>query len=443
MAEIFPFRAYRYNPDRVPLQQVLTQPYDKITPEMQQRYYAAHPCNFIRVEKGLPEVGDTDEENVYTRAARTLDQWIAEGILAQDAEPAFYPYTQEYMVPGTRQRRLRRGFLGLGRLEDYSARVVFRHERTFPGPKADRLELLRHTRMQTGLLFMLYRDPERQTDRLLAEVTAAEPEVEVTDEYGVVHRLWQLSDPGRQQLLQQALAPSPLIIADGHHRYETALAFRDEQRQRAGRLDPSAPYEKALMAFFNLYGEGLTILPTHRLVYQADGFSFEAFRRRLEPYFDWYAYPFGSDEEERAALGEFQRDLERTGSRRRVLGVYAGTGAFYLFVLRREADLGRLLSDVSPLQRQLDVVLVHRLLLEKGLGIAADEHRIGYERELARAIEAVDRGQARLAVLLNPVRIEQVEQIALAGEVLPEKSTDFYPKLLSGLALYRLERASG
>jgi uncharacterized protein (DUF1015 family) len=448
MAEIFPFAAYRYNPQRVELEKVVTQPYDKISPAMQECYYAASPYNLIPVEKGKPSPNDSPSDNVYTRAAQKLEEWIREGILVRDAAPSLYAYLQDYAVPGTHTRRERRGFIALGRLEDYSAGVVFRHEHTLSGPKADRLELLRQTRTQTGQLFLLYDDPAGRVDAVLAQVAQQPAAVELRDEYDVLHCLWPVSDPKVVQSIVAAIAGQKLVIADGHHRYETALAYRDECRARVGITDRGAPHERAhewaMMTLFNSRSKGLTILPTHRVVANLSRFDLERFRVEVSPYFDWYAYPFANEAERPEAYAEFREDLEGRGKEHHAIGVYAGRGAFYLFLLRRGGDLEQWLPDLSARQRQLDVVLLHRLMFEKGLGITAEavrsEKHLTYEREMDAAIAAVDRGQAQLACLLNPVRVEQVTGIALAGEVMPQKSTDFYPKLLSGLVLYCLDR---
>jgi uncharacterized protein (DUF1015 family) len=441
MADIAPFSAYRYNPARVSLDRVLTQPYDKITPAMQARYLDASPYNFVAVEKGISSPADSPADNVYTRAAARLDEWIAAGILVRESAPAIYVYSQEFAVPGSARRATRTGFIALGRLEDYSAGVVFRHELTHAGPKVDRLELLRRTRTHTGQLFMLYNDPARRIDALLDECSRSGVAAEARDEYDVVHRLWPVTDARRTDAVVSAMANQKLVIADGHHRYETALAFRDECR-RAGDAFPDAPHERAMMTFVNAHAEGLVILPTHRVISGLASFDFARFRERLAANFDWYAYPFASADERAASLPAFCQDLARRGRDRRALGLYAG-GAFYLFLLRRDADLAELLPGESPAQRSLDVVLLHRLMLEKGLGITADavvrEQHVGYERELDAALSAVDAGRAQLCCLLNPARVEQVLDIALAGGVMPQKSTDFYPKLLSGLTLYRLE----
>ena len=305
------------------------------------------------------------------------------------------------------------------------------------------MELLRHTRTQTGQLFMLYDDPSAQIDQLLARISREPAPIEVRDEYDVTHRLWPVSEPAMIRRFVACMADKKIVIADGHHRYETALAYRNECRQRYGTPDPIAPHEKAMMTFFNIRSRGLTILPTHRVLANLEGFRFERFREDLTPYFDWYAYPFSNAEERATAYEEFRKDLEGRGRDNCTIGVYAGGGAFYLFLLRRGADLDRWLPDVSARQRQLDVVIVHRLMIEKGLRITAEavtaEKHITYERGMDAAVAAVDRGHAQIACLLNPVRVEQVMDVALAGEVLPQKSTDFYPKLLSGLAIYRLD----
>jgi uncharacterized protein (DUF1015 family) len=442
MAEIFPFRAYRYNAELVEPAKVLTQPYDKITPAMAEKYAAASPYNLIPIEKGKSRAEDTPADNVYTRAAKMLDEWIRAKAIVQDATPSLYAYFQEYTVPGTSERRIRKGFIAIGRIEDYSAGVVFRHEQTLSGPKADRLELLRHTQTHTGQLFMLYSDPAARVDALLAAAARSKAEVELRDEYDVVHKLWPVTDAQTIETIRREMADKKLVIADGHHRYETALAYRDECRARAGRVNANAPYEKVMMTLFNTAGEGLTILPTHRVVANVPNFSFAGFRAALADAFDVHSYPFSGSAERARAYEQFRRDLQR-GREQRAIGAYAGDGAFYIFVLKKEANLEVLLQGVSPAQRRLDVVLLHRLILERGLKITQEavktEKNITYEREMDTAIGEVDSGRAQICFLLNPVSVETVAEMAMGGEVLPQKSTDFFPKLMSGITMYRLK----
>ena len=446
MAQVFPFRAFRYNPQLAPFQKVLTQPYDKISPEMQQKYYDMHPQNLITVEKGREFPGDAPGNNVYSRAAAAFKDWEAHNVIAQDAAPSFYAYTQEFTVPGTTERCTRRGFIGAGQLEEYSAGVVFRHEHTLSGPKADRLELLRNTRTHTGQLFLLYSDPKKRVDAVLAEAeSSGAPATEVRDEYDVVHRLWVISDPQKVSAIQSAMADQKLVIADGHHRYETALNYRNERRSQSSFADPNAPYERAMMTFINTRSEGLVILPTHRVAANVHDFSWSAVRRHLEPWFSTEVFAFTNDAEKESARKNFLARL-KSAAAQRAIGAYPaaseGQRAFYLLSLRAGADLAQLLPNVSPLQRQLDVVLLHEGILEPALGITPQavtkEANLTYEREAANALAAVDSGKAQVSFLLNACDVEKVIEIATANEVMPQKSTDFFPKLLSGITMYRV-----
>jgi uncharacterized protein (DUF1015 family) len=447
MAQVYPFRAFRYDPKRAPFDRVLTQPYDKISSAMQEKYYTADPHSLIAVEKGRAYPSDAPQNNVYTRAAAAIEDWIRDQIVVQDPAPSFYSYTQEYTVPGTEERRTRRGFVGAGKLEEYSAGVVFRHEHTLSGPKADRLELLRHTKTHTGQLFMLYSDAAKRIDAILAEAeSATAPATEMRDEYGVLHRLWVIAEPQRVAAIQKAMEDQKLVIADGHHRYETALNYRDECRVRAGKIDPHAPYERVMMTFVNTRSEGLMILPGHRVVAHVHDFSWSGVRRHLEPWFAAEEFPFSGSGERAEAKRKFLATL--TSSReKRAIGVYpapeARKRAFYLLTLREGVNLAQLLPNVSPLQRELDVVLLHEGILEPALGITPQavtaEANLTYEREASAALEAVDGGRAQISFLLNPCDVEQVMKIATAGEVMPQKSTDFYPKLMSGITMYRVD----
>lgn len=445
MAEIFPFRAYRYDAAHVQLADVLTQPYDKITPQMQADYYARSPHNLIPIEKGRTEPSDSAGDNVYTRAAAALTRLISGGILVREPAPAIYAYFQDYVAPGESQRQTRRGFIALGRVHDYADGVVHRHEQTLSGPRADRLELLRHTRAHTGQLFMLYEDPQRRVEAVLDRTAGVPAPVEVPDEFGVTHRLWPIVDQDAIHAIEAAMADKKLVIADGHHRYETALAYRDEQRAAlaaAGR--PSSkndPHEKVMMTFVNSHSDGLTILPTHRIVANLRDFNFKKFRATLAQWFDHREVKSLSD---LVGAGLAPPSAGPSGGAApRAIGAYAGGGKFHLFTLRDENALAAALPGVSEIQRRLDVVLLHRLILERGLGITAEavrgEKNITYEREAPRAVAAVDEGRAQLCFLLRAVGVDRVMHAALAGEVLPQKSTDFYPKLLSGLAIYKLE----
>jgi uncharacterized protein (DUF1015 family) len=383
---------------------LVTQPYDKISPAMRSRYLAASPYNLVRVILGERGPADSDRDNVYTRAAAHLNQWIASGILVRDGEPGLFPYFQEFTVPDTGERLVRKGFIALGKVEDYSQGVVHRHEQTLSGPKKDRLELLRHTHAHFGQLFMLYPDPAEAVDRLLEEAAGQAPLLEVADEYGAVHRVWKIGDARR---IQELMADKKLLIADGHHRYETALAFRNENPSLAGA-------DRVMMTFVNLHSPGLKILATHRLVS-----GLEAAALPELPDFDVT---------EIDSIERLKRAWEESGDRT-IIGAAIGSR---LFLLEDRAARGA-----------LDVKVLHEGLLGKALGIGEeavrDEKHLRYIRGLDRAVEEARAGSAQIAFLLKPTSIEQVAAMSFAGGVMPQKSTDFYPKLLSGLTIYKLD----
>ena len=444
MAEILPFLALHYDPRKISdLGAVVTQPYDKISPEMQARYYDLSPYNLVRIIRGhtLPEDGPAD--NVYVRAARDFQAWTHSGVLVSEHEPAIYPYHQEYEVPGQRGlRKVRRGFIALLRLEDYSARVVHRHEETLSGPKADRLELLKATRAHYGQIFMLYSDPTGAIESLLAAPAAEQPWEQVTDEYGTRHTAWRTADPKIIAGVTAAMSDKRLVIADGHHRYETALAYRHFCRE-AGRKDGRAEY--VMMTFVRMETDGLTILPTHRLVHSLANFDWYKFAADARAIFDWEDVAVTGSASEWTA--RFLTRLTEAGRERPAMGAYAGPGKLALLRLRPDFDLDAALRDLAPTLRRLDVVLLHRLVLERLLGIDAqavrEEKNLSYFREIALACEGVEKGRGQIAFLLNPTPVEAVHDNALADCPMPQKSTDFYPKLLSGLTIYWLDNPAG
>jgi uncharacterized protein (DUF1015 family) len=437
MAYIAPFRALRYDPLRVSLERVVTQPYDKITPEMQDRYYAASPHNLVRIILGKREPC-REQDSVYGRAAGFFRDWRRQGIFLQDAQPSLYSYCQRFTAPGGQVECERRGFIALGRLEDYSAGVVFRHEQTLAKPKADRLELLRATRAHFGQLFMLYSDTG-EVDRLLS--SNADPNIDIKDEYGVAHRVWKISDRALIELVRGKMRDQKLIIADGHHRYETALNYRNERRANPGAAAgvPSkqpelAPYDLVMMTFVNMNSEGLLILPTHRVVHGLGSFALDEFLAGSRKYFTVEEVDSALD-----AAGAISC-LREAGRRGTALLVASAQRAF---LLRMPHASESLLAGFSVRQRELDVVQLHKIVLETVLGLSEESIRnqenISYLRDAGEALHRVRNGSANLAFLMNPVRMEQVQDIAFAGEVLPQKSTDFYPKLLTGLTIYALD----
>ena len=442
MAIISPFRAWRYDPERVPAQQAVTQPYDKITPAMQESYYQASPYNLVRIILGKRLPADSESENAYTRAAAAFRDWRQTGILRRDPDPSLYRYSQTFRLPddapasaGRPTHAERRGFIALGRLESYSASVVFRHEQTLTKPKADRLDLLRATRAHFGQIFMLYSGAGK-VNAVLDSATDNPADIEVNDEYGVVHRVWRISDPSIIASAQEQMRTRKLIIADGHHRYETALTYRDERRASAetGSGLPT-PYDSVMMTFVDMDCPGLVILPTHRLVFGLPSFSAPQFHSDAQNFFNIEEVDAGIDAPRATAI---LRQADHSGTA--LLAVTAGRA----FLLHTPKAVGTLIfGKLSLRQQALDVVQLHKCLLEGVLRISEEAIRnqanISYCRDAAEALQQAQSGKVQMAFLTNPVRIDQVRDIAFAGEVMPQKSTDFYPKLLSGLTIYALE----
>jgi uncharacterized protein (DUF1015 family) len=445
MARIYPFRATRYNPTAVRIEDVVTQPYDKITPAMQQVYYGRSPYNLVRIILGLPELFDEPGVNdVYTRAARDFREWREKGILQTDNEPSIFAYSQRFQLPGRPgEVRERRGFIALGGLEDYAARVVFRHEQTLSKPKSDRLNLLKATRAHFGQIFMLYSDPAQSIETILFQ--NFQPQVEVTDDYGVLHRLSRVTDPHSLRLVIGSMSDKKLIIADGHHRYETALNYGKEhapshlhhtrERDLATTL-PHPPYPEAaaMMTFVNMDSEGLVILPTHRVVFDLADFRPETFLERAAQYFEIERWSTADGTELTAKLADAGSNTTA------FVAVLAGGSC--LLKARPDA-VNQALAQLPERQRQLDVAQLHGLVLEQLLGLSEESIReqrnLRYLRDAAEAADQVTKGTAQAAFVMNPASLQELREIAFNGEVMPQKSTDFYPKLLSGLAIYALD----
>ncbi len=434
MAQIRPFKALRYSSEQVRVDQVVTQPYDKISPEMQARYRARHPNNLVRILRSASEPDQDPNVSPYQRASETLKAWRQEGIIEQVEEPSLFAYFQRFRTPEGDRFRTRKGFICLAHLEDYANKIVFPHEQTLTGPKQDRLELLRHTRTHFGQVFLLYSDPSRVVDAVLDDVAADPPEITVRDEYDVEHMLWQVSNIEAIRSIQAAMVDKQLTIADGHHRYETALAFRDEKRTEAGRDDAGA-FEWLMTTLVNMESPGMTILPTHRVVSNLASYDPDKFVDRVREYFDV---------REVGNAGQLATGLEEGGAIRPTIGMATqGGDRFAVFELRDGFDFKAVLPGVSVTQSQLDVVILHDLILGKCLDVSDEDVRgesyLQYVRGLEAAVAEVEEGRAQVCFLLNATRIEQVRDIALAGEVLPQKSTDFFPKLLSGLTMYSMD----
>jgi len=401
------FRGYRYGGGERDLTKVVAPPYDQISPAMQAGLYALHPANIVRVS--FPK---DDADDKYRRALETLDRWLAEGVWVKEEAPAIYPYQQTYRVGDRTVTRT--GVIALGEVTEYARGVVLPHERTHAGPKRDRMRLLEATGADLGLLFMLTGDPTGEIMRVSAPPTP--PIAEARDLRGELHRLWRVTDPEAIGRLHGVMAEARVIIADGHHRYETAVEY--------ARRHPEA--RDKLMAFFPLEAPGLTILPNHRLVHGVEGFAFPRFLEAARRWFDVAPLP------------------DPLGFRPtpRALAVASGADAVVL-ALRDEAfDRLPWPSGTSQAWRRLAVSILHEGLLRPLLEITdakldARTH-VDYTADQAEAVALARAGRYQAAFLIAPTTPEELQAVVRGGERLPQKSTHFYPKLLDGLVFSRL-----
>jgi uncharacterized protein (DUF1015 family) len=407
MADIQPFHGVLYNTAQVNPADVLTQPYDKITPAMRERYLAASPYNLVRIELGKDEPGDNDARNKYTRARDLYRQWLQDGVLRRSPVPALYYLEQVFTVPGTTEQRTRIGLIARVKLHRWDEGVILPHEHTLSKPKADRLALLKTVGAQQGQIFMLH--PDRVPTPKLGK-----PVFELVDDYQVVNKVYEITDPATIQSIQSSIHPQKLYIADGHHRYETALAYRDEAQTDASRY--------VMATLVDMTDPGLVVLPTHRTVANLTGFDRRAFAAKLAERFEmtWCEGP-------------------RAGSHR--IGMFDGAN-YYTLRPKDLSALQALFAGKPPLWDRLDVAILHVAILEKLLGIdevrLREESNVAYWRETDKAIAAVKAGQAQLAFFLHPTPVAEVKAVADARSRMPQKSTDFFPKLLSGLTIYEL-----
>jgi len=426
MAHIEPFAAYRYNSEKAGhLDKVLTQPYDKISESLRKQYYQKSPYNLARIILGYDKDDDYKDQNKYERAASYLREWIQREVLIKDEKPSLYYYTQAYQLESG-ERKTRHGFIGRGKLDQSQ---VHAHEHTLAAPKKDRLNLLRATQANFGQIFMLYDDPEDRVNKLLSPfVQEKQPDVMAHDEDSNEHQLWKISDDNIIHQIQAVMQDKALFIADGHHRYETAVNFRQEMLKTKQHI-PAMDYR--MMTFVNMADPGLVILPTHRLVKDLKGFDEDRFLEVLTQHFD--VFKVTGAEKMLARM----KDHSESAS---VFGVYT-LGGYYVFRLKNNQDMDTFFSEeTSSAYRCLDVSILHTLVLDKLLGITAQdceqENHLAYVRSYKEAIQRVNLRECQLAFFLNPTKISEVKVVAAQGERMPQKSTDFYPKLLSGLTIY-------
>jgi uncharacterized protein (DUF1015 family) len=453
MAEVIPFAGWRYNRDKVgDLSAVLAPPYDVISEPARERFVAGHHYNIVRLTLGLDPLDAPPTRSRYELAAADLREWRREGVLLQDERPVFYLYEQQYHQPVLLSSqppapRRRRGVIAAVRLEEYDKRIILPHEGTLSAPKEDRRRLMDATQCAFSQVFGLYADPELVLEAIAEQVTQREPALEVTDGEGVIHRLWLLDDPDQGAALTRMFADKPIVIADGHHRYETALAYRDDQRAAHGVM-PEAPWEYVSMYLCNTEVDQLTILPSHRLIKELPLEAEAQLWRNVMDIFETERVPIdtSSDETRAAGIHGLLSTIAASAPGEHAFGLYAGGNYALLLRLR---DMQRAMqhgvAELSEVQRDLDVALLHKLLIEGIMGLQGDMAATGanilFSRDGHQAANRVARGEAAMVLFVNTTRVDQVMAVAMAGEHMPQKGTYFHPKTLSGLVLYDLRQS--
>ncbi len=425
MATIKPFRGIRYNQMKVTLANVVAPPYDVISPEQQNGYYAKDPLNVIRLILGR-------EEDRYASAAKTYSEWQGSDVLLRDLTPSIYPLVQTFKTIEGKQIQ-RKGFIALCRLEEFEKKIVLPHERTLSKAKEDRFKLFKATKSNFSQVFSLYSDPEKKIDQYLDPIHSTYPVIDVEFEQ-VQNQLWQISDPMVIDGIASLMESKQVLIADGHHRYETGLAYRELMRSQNPNHTGNELYNYIMMFFTNLDDEGLVIFPTHRVIHSLPEYDGGELTAKLQEHFTLQVFP----------TPQMMMNALKQNSRFAYGFVSHHSPKFFTATLNDELLLQTLITDELPVEvKELDVVLLHNHILRNLLGISQEAQdkklNIHYIQNVHECIDEVASGASQIAFFVNPTKIEQVRAVSKSGNVMPQKSTFFFPKLISGLVLNKME----
>lgn len=423
MAKIKAFKGLLYNPNKIDIEKVITPPYDVISPAMQDGFYQKDPHNIVRLILGKEKENDTSSDNKYTRAEKALSDWSKKSVIERDKKDAFYVYTQEYLHAG--KKRTRVGFIALMKIEDPKKSGILPHEYTLAKPKKDRLNLIAKTKANLSPIFTLFQDNKNVVNKILKAFIKGKDALFTVDTEGVVHRLWRMDDKKSIKRIRDFMSDKKIFIADGHHRYEVALTYRNELKKRTGKTGAA---DHVMMYFSNLSERGnLTILSTHRVVKGLKDPDWRAMKKTLEAYFDI---------EDHSDLGNCIECVEAAPRKKHSFGVYTKKGGLKILTLKEGFSAAKLIdSDKTNSLKKLDVTILHDLIIGKLLGAETAEGNVKYVRNGTDAAALVDNGDYEAAFFLRPTRVMQMKTIAEKGEMMPQKSTYFYPKLLTGLVV--------
>ena len=443
MAIIAPFKGLTYNFERLEdASKLLAPPYDVISEEEQEEYYQADPYNVIRLILGKKKTGDSDWDNRYTRSADFCKRWESEEILIRTNSPSIYVTSHAYHPSDGSGARVRWGLIALVRIEEEDSGVILPHERTFSAHRDDRLKLMRACNTQLSQVFGLYEDPGNSVFEALKKAIQAPPQISFQFNDGTSHQLWVVQDRSVFRKVADAMYKKSIIIADGHHRYETSRNFRNIMRARYGWRPPNRAYEYVMMYLTNMNDVGLTILPSHRLIRRCESFRLESFLESLERWFELTTLPFSNSEQSSQCL-KLKNILEEKGRLTSAIGFHPQRdNKCYLFSLKQgiRDEMG---EDLHFSLKKLDVLVLSRFIFQKTLGFSKEdldsEEIFHYQSDMAKALSLVGSGNYQMAFLLNPTKMEHVKDVTGNSLIMPRKSTYFYPKVLSGLVFNKID----
>jgi uncharacterized protein (DUF1015 family) len=438
LVELRPFLGILYDPDRLDdVFAVLAPPYDVISRQEREVYYERHQHNVVRLIYGRDEPEDSEVENRYTRAAHYLRTWLREGVLQQDAKPAMYLCAEEYVLPDG-SRRERQGLIALCRLEPYDRGIVLPHEETSPVPKRMLFDLRSAVKANLSQIFALYVDDTGKLQALLAAQRQKAARLSFRDGDSMLHRVWSMNEPSLLEQIRQVVTDSWALIADGHHRYETCLAYQQMMRQAIPQATGNEWFNFAMMYLTEVHDAGLTILPTHRVLQGLSPAFVKQIPVCLADTCEVEALPFQTPAEREAQRQRLLQEMRRRSANSHVFGLYTGDNVLWLVTYRGSlATPQPVASEPMETGTDLDVSFLHDVLLEKILGIEVREETIAFTQDDVAALDLVACQDYQVVFLLNPTRVEQVVQHAIAGKRMPRKSTYFYPKLLTGIVLHK------
>jgi len=423
MAKIKPFKGILYNKEKTNTLKVVAPPYDVISPSMQNRFYQREKHNIIRLILGKDEKGDTQKKNKYTRAKKLLNEWLKKKVLIKDKKSAFYIYTQQYLQKGKKKTRI--GFMALMKIEDPKMSGILPHEYTLDKPKADRLNLITNTKANLSPIFSLFQDKENKINKVLKTFVKTKNPLFTIETEGVAHKFWRMDNKALIAKITKWMKGKKIFIADGHHRYEVALNYRNRMTDKK-EFKKSMDY--VLMYFSNLSERGnLTILSTHRVVRSIESFEKEKFKSKLKKFF-YLKYT--------NSVEECIECLDKSPRNRRVFGMYIGGNKFYILTLKEFYSVDKLIEAQKTYSlKKLDVTILHDIILGKILDVKNPESSVKYIRNERDARKVVEKGDYKVAFFLRPTKITEMKAVAEKGQMMPQKSTYFYPKLLTGLVI--------